>query len=1094
MAVEEFGVQVTVASAIPGADLSAQLQSAVDAASKNLHVTIKNVDGGDKVGTALGKDITAGMAKSLDAGKAFESIVKSVNKVGDAFAPLNKALTTEGTAFNRMATEGGASLDGLLSKLEELQSLIQSIDSKSLGVNIFAKNGTNSNSSGQIAAYKQSLQELIPQLQQASTAIGALFSQGTRGLDYSAVNDAMNSMMKMGSALNSLTGATDKAGLTKAATQLQIIYNSYKRLVDLSGKGDALNFPTITFPDYASFSVDPVDKLLQGMASANEEVKSTATGADEQIGKIISTLNSLYDSLGRIETQLTSLAGALDLNIIADQISRIADSFSTSADSISKKADQINQSINKTDSGADVSALKERASAINKVIAAYKEYATAQRKYGTAEAKGTGSEELNLLSQQLSDAKNQAEQMTLSLGTLSASESEQISKAQALVSTVQNLQAARQADISAIQSESEANQRATESLQAEKKIVSDFQRSVNSYQKNTQTGQLFDSAKLETYRAALKNLSDAYDKLFTAQKSGSDFDIGVAQAEFNTAVQSINEIKTSLDSEVSSVKAAEAALQNLGKVEATMQTTSKGMFNTDNLGKYRQDIEEALTAVQRMDAAGDGDGLKSAYVNLDKARVAAENYTKSLNRSSVSIDRMNSFIRQMTNYLSQNTNLSANNVAGIKKIIATVEEMKTAENMDPTLFNEQVRGFSEIQLAAQRAGETGSTAIQKLATRLQTLFTTRFASQAFVYLQRAFKEILDAVIAIDDAMTQLEIVTGASGSEMTTFFDEAANSARQLGASVSDILDSIQTFSRLGYQLSDALDLSEAATVLSNVADTTVDEATTGLTSIIKGFDIDASDAMGVADILTEVGQKYAVSAAELMTALENGGSSLQAANNTLEEAVALIAAGNASVQDSAKVGTALKTISATVRSATAELEELGEYEEGVTKSSADLRNELLQLTGVDIMVDAETFKSTYQIIKELAEVWDQISDVDQAVVLEDLAGKRNTNVVLSMIQNIDDLTGAYEAAGNAAGVAETANNIYLDSITGKLGQLQAASQVLSNDLLDSGLVKGAVDTGTTFLNLIDSLVNSIGALGTVAGGAGVIAFFKNLD
>ena len=111
------------------------------------------------------------------------------------------------------------------------------------------------------------------------------------------------------------------------------------------------------------------------------------------------------------------------------------------------------------------------------------------------------------------------------------------------------------------------------------------------------------------------------------------------------------------------------------------------------------------------------------------------------------------------------------------------------------------------------------------------------------------------------------------------------------------------------------------ATVLSNVADTTVSESTTGLTSIIKGFGLEASDAEKVADELVDVGQKYAISASELMVAFENGGSSMAAAGNTLEQTMAIFAAGNASVQNASTVGNAMKTVAARTRKDASALE-----------------------------------------------------------------------------------------------------------------------------------------------------------------------------
>lgn len=140
-------------------------------------------------------------------------------------------------------------------------------------------------------------------------------------------------------------------------------------------------------------------------------------------------------------------------------------------------------------------------------------------------------------------------------------------------------------------------------------------------------------------------------------------------------------------------------------------------------------------------------------------------------------------------------------------------------------------------------------------------------------------------------------------------------------------------------------------------------------------------------------------------------------------------------------------------------------------------------------MISDDEYKSTYDILTGIAEVWDQISDVNQSKLLEDLAGTRNTNVVLSIIQNLQDLTGAYETATNAEGVAASANEIYMDTIEGKLGTLKASFQEFSQDVLNSDLVKAGVDILTQLLNVLDKIVSTLGGLGTVTGS---LALFKN--
>lgn len=85
---------------------------------------------------------------------------------------------------------------------------------------------------------------------------------------------------------------------------------------------------------------------------------------------------------------------------------------------------------------------------------------------------------------------------------------------------------------------------------------------------------------------------------------------------------------------------------------------------------------------------------------------------------------------------------------------------------------------------------------------------------------------------------------------------------------------------------------------------------------------------------------------------------------------------------------TAFKTISMRIRGATTEMEQAGLDMEGMANSTATLRKEIMALSGVDIMIDDNTFKSTYRIIEELAAKWGELTDIQQASITELIAGK----------------------------------------------------------------------------------------------------------
>ena len=82
------------------------------------------------------------------------------------------------------------------------------------------------------------------------------------------------------------------------------------------------------------------------------------------------------------------------------------------------------------------------------------------------------------------------------------------------------------------------------------------------------------------------------------------------------------------------------------------------------------------------------------------------------------------------------------------------------------------------------------------------------------------------------------------------------------------------------------------------------------------------------------------------------------------------------------------------LRAAKVEAEDAGVETEGMANSVSELRESILKLTGnkVDIMVNDTEFKSTLQIMREIASVYDSLTDVDQAALLKLLSGKRQAN------------------------------------------------------------------------------------------------------
>ena len=177
-------------------------------------------------------------------------------------------------------------------------------------------------------------------------------------------------------------------------------------------------------------------------------------------------------------------------------------------------------------------------------------------------------------------------------------------------------------------------------------------------------------------------------------------------------------------------------------------------------------------------------------------------------------------------------------------------------------------------------------------------------------------------------------------------------------------------------------------------------------------------------------------------------------------------------------MGTALKTLTLRLRGSKTELEEMGEDVSDMATTTSQLQAKLLALTGgqVDIMLDENTFKNSTQILREMADAWEDMNDIQRASALELMGGKRQANVLSALIQNFDTVEDAIEASANSAGSALKENEIWLDSISGKISQFNNAMQAMWSNTLDSDMIKGFVSFGTELIKIIDKigLLNSL--------------------
>lgn len=332
---------------------------------------------------------------------------------------------------------------------------------------------------------------------------------------------------------------------------------------------------------------------------------------------------------------------------------------------------------------------------------------------------------------------------------------------------------------------------------------------------------------------------------------------------------------------------------------------------------------------------------------------------------------------------------------------------------------------------------------------------------------------INYVKEIDLAMTELKKVTDETDATYKEFLSNAGDASAIIGSTIRDFTEATATFARLGYSIEEASSMAETAIIYKNVADglDSVEESSDSIISTMMAFGIEADDTMSIIDRFNAVGNNFAITSAGIGEALQRSASALYEAGNTIDESVALVTAANSVIQNPEQVGTALKTLSLRIRGVKTELEDAGLETEGMAETTAQLQAKLLALTNgkVDIMLNADEFKSTTQILREMASVWEEMTDVQQAAALELLGGKRQANILSSLLTNFETVEDVIETSMNSAGSAMAENEKWLDSIEGKTYQFTNALQTLWSNMIDSEAIKVFLDFGTDAIQFLDT-------------------------
>ena len=813
-----------------------------------------------------------------------------------------------------------------------------------------------------------------------------------------------------------------------------------------------------------------------------------------------SEITELNNQLDRLKEKYTNLRSTFDQSFDVGQLVGVE----TEMQKLANKVNLVNSRM------ADKSAANNQKTAIVEINAQYKQLLELQSQIGYKKIKraGLNSETDAYQIQELSD---QILQLTTDYNNLfdtanrnlSTNQLDNLTNGFDRINHSVDLINAKMADNSALQQQTEAYRELTSIASQMDKLELKIGGLRNSGGHENQINVL--TQQLETLRFEYQSLMlTMQDSLSTQQLSN----LGNSFAELQNKLAELD--AKALD--------AQQNLFNTIKGDITEGTLNENVealnarftsLNTES-NEVSNNIQKLKNLLGQMDSSDDIESVIDDYNEFNKLLTITDNKVKQLKRDQKESNNVtkNEQVVLRSDTLSNNIQSWLNdNKKAASRFGDELRDIQNQlhDNTDPELLRKAQLRFSQIKSEAKAAGLTVSSftsSLKNVALQMVGITSTFAAIQKGV---QTVKQMYDNVLTIDTAMTGLYRVTDLTGNQYEQLYDKMITSAKKYGATLGDVVDLTTSWVKLGFDADTSERLAEITTMYQNVTDIDTSTATKHIVTAYKGFeeslnavyDGDASAAAEyIADIYDRLNNKFAVTASDIGESMQRSASALSMAGNTIQESTGMATGMIEVTQSAEKAGTVLTTTSLRLRGMKGELEELGEEIDENVESISQMQTHILNLTHgkVNIFKDNGDFKSTYQILKEISEIYNELKDTEQADLLETIAGKRNANGIAAIIKNWTQVESATETATNAAGTAAAENEKYMNSMQGKTDALIASWQALSNTFLSSDFLKGLIDSGNTALTILDDITDTLGTVPVLFGViSGALSGFKNI-
>lgn len=577
----------------------------------------------------------------------------------------------------------------------------------------------------------------------------------------------------------------------------------------------------------------------------------------------------------------------------------------------------------------------------------------------------------------------------------------------------------------------------------------------------TEQGAIEQKKAFDDLEVALSNLTVAETKLEKAQAYHSSSEtITALQEQVNLWKQQVTEITNAANATDELKKKAASGLQE-------SSTTAKAVGSVASEKQGIKDLEEHSRVLKQ---------ITKRKIELAAAEKTVESSTQKSNQA---VESYVNELKQEISMLTTKLDLLEKGMTGTDALTEATENRALAEQRVKTAIAE-----------SNTKGKEQLTLVDKLKSSFKDYFNNFMSyglvNNAMNAMTTAIRQSIDTVIELNTAMTDVQMVTGESAEQTAELAHQYSQMAKELGATTTEVANGAAEWLRQGKSVAETNQLLESSMILSKVGAIESSQATELLTSTLNGYKKEANEAMHVVDAMSAVDLAAATSVEELAVALQSTANMARVNGVGFEQLLGMVGAvSEASRRSASVVGNSFKTIFSRLTNVAAGkmTDDLGEPLNDVEQVFNGLNIKLRDSSG--------EFRNMYDVISELANKWTKLDNVEQNWVATSVAGTRQRETFLTLMENWDRAVTLSTTALNSEGMAMDKMSIYLESIEANLNKLKAAVEDLLYSEEIVNVINLVIKAITRLVEGISWLIDKLGGVNSAV--LATVAIFLKL-